>query len=555
MATALHAFAAVSAAARLEYRGGVLTTRQVEGLAAPALRAPGDSLALAATLRGVMVRLEAEGHLDARAVARWEGDPAERLVIEVTPGPRLRLAEVRIESGSPADSERFARALALAVGNPASPGAVRLAMEKALGAVVDQGFPYAAIAIDRWETDSAGVHAVFGATPGPRVVVSRVRFPGLVTTRPRLAEKAVGRLTGLPYNRTAAEAARERLMQLGLFRTVTFEGLEGEADRGRGQLVYRVEEPPYNRFEGVVGVQGDGRAVGTARLDLGNLLGTGRALGLSWDARGPGVSSFGARYAEPFVFGAPLRLEGALEQQVQDTLFVRTRWGARAQFTLAAGEKIEAGFEEERVVQTQGEVEEAGIQHTTFALERSGLDDRFDPRRGTRVRIGASQSFKRERTRPAGARKARGSAAELQAEWHRPLRAAAGLSFEVDTRARFSSERVLPLYERYPLGGAAGLRGHDEEEFRVDRYLLTRLEWRRFLGPGGARAFGFWDHAWTGTRRPDGVADRLEVRHEDGIGFGLELDAAGGRVGIAYGLEPGRPPLEGKIHLRLVTTF
>ena len=70
--------------------------------------------------------------------------------------------------------------------------------------------------------------------------------------------------------------------------------------------------------------------------------------------------------------------------------------------------------------------------------------------------------------------------------------------------------------------------------------------------------------ACTGVRAIDGSAEAiplpddsadLQVLQKDGIGFGLRLDAAGGTVGVDYGLEPGRPPLEGKIHLRLVSTF
>jgi hypothetical protein len=39
------------------------------------------------------------------------------------------------------------------------------------------------------------------------------------------------------------------------------------------------------------------------------------------------------------------------------------------------------------------------------------------------------------------------------------------------------------------------------------------------------------------------------------VGFGLRLEAAGGLLGLDYGLEPGRAALEGKVHLQLVTTF
>jgi hemolysin activation/secretion protein len=208
------------------------------------------------------------------------------------------------------------------------------------------------------------------------------------------------------------------------------------------------------------------------------------------------------------------------------------------------------------VVQERGELERAEIQSTLFALERSTLDEPLAPRRGTRTRLEAAQSFKREILRPVGERSSRASAAELRGEWHRPLGRGAGLSLELAGAGRLSTQRVLPLFERYPLGGAASLRGHDEEAFRVDRFVLSRLEWRWFLGPGGQRAFLFWDHAAMGTRLalPQG-GDRLAVLQRDGVGFGLRLETAGGLVGVDYGLEPGRPPLEGKIHLQFVSTF
>jgi outer membrane protein assembly factor BamA len=443
------------------------------------------------------------------------------------------------------------------VGDAASPGAAGRAGERALRAVADQGYPYARMSLGRFEADTAGgVTLVYGATRGPRVTISGVRLEGLKVTQRRLAERSVGRVTGRPWDRAAALAGRERLAQLGLFRNVTFEGLEGEADWSRARVVYHVEEPRYNRFEAVAGLQGDAGVAGLARLELGNLLGTGRAAALRWESRGRGRSDFEARYAEPLLLGAPLRVEGVVQQQIQDSLYARTRWGARGRVTLSAQQRLEVGWERERVVQENGELERAEIQSTLFALERSTLDEPLAPRRGVRMRLDATQSFKREVLRPAGDRGARASAAELRLDWHRPLGRAAGLSLELSGAGRISSQRVLPLFERYAVGGAASLRGHDEEAFRVDRYALSRLEWRRFLGPGGQRAFLFWDHAEMGTRlaRPEG-GDRLATRRADGFGFGLRLETAGGLVGVDYGLEPGRPPLEGKIHLQLVSTF
>jgi outer membrane protein assembly factor BamA len=551
------------AAARLEYRGAVLQRREVESLAAPALRAPGDSTALAALLGTVVTRLQERGFLEARAQAGWDAGRVA-LVLETREGPLFRLRSVTIETPDRPDSAAFGAGLTPRAGDPAAPGAAGVAGERALRAVADEGYPYARLSLSRFDVDTAragagaarSVALSYSGTRGPRVVISGIRVEGLKVTRPEVARRSLGRLAGRPWDRAAALAARERLTQLGLFRNVSFEGIEGEADWSRAQLVYRVEEPRYNRFEAVAGFQGDAGTVGLARLELGNLLGTGRSAVLRWESRGRGRSDFEARYAEPLLFGAPLRLEGVMQQQIQDSLYARTRWGGRGRFTLGAQDWIEVGWEQERVVQERGDLERAEIQSTLFALERSTLDEPLAPRRGWRTRLDAAQSFKREMLRPSGGQSARASAAGLHGEWHRPFGRAAGLSLELAGVGRLSSQRVLPLFERYAVGGASSLRGHDEEAFRVDRYALSRLEWRWFLGSGGQRAFLFWDSAVMGTRLalPQG-GDRLAVLRRNGVGFGLRLETAGGLVGVDYGLEPGRPPLEGKIHLQLVSTF
>jgi len=548
--------APAGAAARLDYRGAVLSSAQVQSLVSGWLRAPADSAAAAQALGRLVGRLQDLGYLEARASGRRDTLGGDRLVVTVEEGRRVRLAEVRLQAGSSADSAAARQALRLAPGGPVSPRAVHEALDQAVGRLSDEGHPYAEFLVAGWSVDSAGVRLAISAERGPRVTVERVRFEGLEVTQPDFALRAMGRLIGLPYRRVAAEAARDRLGQLGLFRSVTYEGLEAGAAPTLGQLVYRVDEPRFNRFEGAVGVQGEAGTVGLARLELGNLLGTGRALALHWEARGRGVADFRARYREPLVMGWPLQTEVQVAQLVQDTLFTRTRWGARAGFALSHQERVEVGVEGERVVQSAGPLEQAWLQHTVFALERTSLDSPLVPRRGSRARIAADQIFKRERLRPPGTRTARASAVEGRLEWHAPLDGRSGLALELAAAGRFSSQRVLPLFERYPLGGAATLRGFDEEAFRVDRYALSRAEWRLFLGAGGQRVALFWDHAWTQTRLDLAAGgDRLDVAHHDGLGFGLRLEAAGGLIGVDYGIEPGRGALEGKIHLQLVSTF
>jgi translocation and assembly module TamA len=544
------------AAATLDYSGSVPGIREVESAFSAALRSPRDSATTASAATALLARLQAAGYLDAHVRAGWDTTAAPRLIVRVNEGALYRFESIVIHTPTPAESLALARAIPLRAGEVASPTLLSSRIDHAIDQVSGDGYPYAVLGVGHWDADSGRVRLGLTGALGPHVTITDVRIQGLETTKREVALRAMGRLTGLPYRLEAAQDARDRLEALGLFRSVTFEGLEGEGDWSRAHLVYHVDEPRYNQFEAALGVQGQGSLVGLARLELGNLLGTGRSVGLRWESRGKGITDFDAHGSEPQLFGLPLRLDGHVSQEVQDTIYVKTRWGLNAAYALSGREHVEAGFEEERVVQQFDVVEEADLENTLFAFEHSTLDARIGPRFGTRVRLAGTQVFKRETLRPEGEQTAQASTGDIQIETHHPVTATTGLAIDVRGAGRFSSERILPYFEKYPIGGAATLRGYDEEQFRVDRYALARIEWGRYLGPGGQWAYLFWDHAWMATRIPlASGGDTMDDESRDGFGFGLRLAAGGGLAGIDYGLAAGRPPLEGKIHVRLVTQF
>ncbi len=551
-------------AARLRATGWPLTSRDAESLFAPALRAPADSATLARALNRAEARLQSQGWLDATLSAVWD-TARSTLSLGAMAGPRYRWRTLTLVLPS-ADSSALASWLPWPAEQPTDPARLGTLVEQALRTAESHGHAWAQLAVTAWDTDSGRVDVRLSGALGPRVRVSDVRVDGLRVTRSDVANRALGRLAGETYDPAAAKAAASRLAQLGVFSRAEFTGLEGGPQWESGTLAFRVEEPRYNRFEGAVGVQGSAGVVGLASLDLGNLLGTARSASLGWRSRGAGRSDFRMRYSEPQLAGLPFRLELALAQELQDSTYTRTRWGGRLATPLGSGDRIEAGYEEERVVQTRGEASTANLQNTVFAYERDARDDLVSPRQGSRLRISGTGVFKRETLRAplAGSpptRRSRGGIAEARVEWHRPTAEYSGLSLELGGIGRFSSERLLAEYERIPIGGAATLRGHDEEAFRVDRALTSRLEYRWFPGANGERVSLFWDHARMFSR--DAVTDSTGVilgdvantRAADGVGFGLRLRAAGGLVDLDYGVEPGRGFLDGRLHLRLVSTF
>lgn len=554
----LAAAPALAARVAVDYRGTVIPARRVEPWFESAPGA-GDSAAVANGLRRLRVALESLGHLDARVrAARDTSVTPARWRIEVSEGPRTRLADVRLETARREDSLALARVLELAPGGWVSPPAIGAALDRALATVVEDGHAYAELAVSSLDWDSAGARLRLSGTLGPRVIVDRVRIEGLAATQPRFARRIAAVPESLPYRPSLALAGRDRLLRTGLFRSVEFAGLQSRGDWSRGEVVYRVEERRYSQFEAALGVQGEGRVVGLADVRLDHLGGTGRALQLGWRSDGPGLQRFAARIAEPMLFGQPLTAVAALTHDRQDTLFTRTDAAFRLEVALESRRRLELEVQDQRVVSAVGAIGSADAALTGAALESDGRDDPFAPRRGVRARVEGSQSFLTERPRAGGRRKTQIGGARAELEWHRPWRAGsrAGIALELSGAGRFSSRDVIELHDQLPLGGAASLRGFDEQQFRVDRYGLSRLEWRWFLGRGGERVALFWDHAWTGARVPAGEgATRFVDRHHDGVGFGLRLPTAGGLAGLDVGLEPGRPLLEARLHLQLTTTF
>jgi outer membrane protein assembly factor BamA len=551
-------------AARLQLTAWPLASREGEGLFAGALRAPADSVGLATALLRAEALLQGGGWLEAHVSAAWSADRSV-LAVRTQPGPRYRWGTLSCDVPRE-DSLALARLLRWPHGAPADPAQLGARVDQALREGEERGHAWAQLAVTGWELDSARVNVRLSGALGPRVQVSGVRIDGLHTTRPDVAERALGRLSGVPYNPTAARAAAVRLMQLGVFARSEFTGLEGGPQWQAGTLAFKVQELHYNRFEGAVGVQGSAGVVGLARLELGNLLGTARAAALGWQSRGAGRTDFTVRYVEPFLAGLPFRMEAALAQQLQDSTYTQTRWGLNLGYALGTGDRVELGLEEERVVQTLAPAGTADLQNTVFAYERDSRDDATTPRVGTRLRLSGTGVYKREVPRtpvpgePASHR-SRAGVVDARSEWHRPTGAATGVALELWAAGRFSSDPILADYERTPVGGATTLRGHDEEEFRVDRVALSRLEYRWFPSPTGEQVALFWDHAHMYTREPlvdslgTVLGDRGVHRDADGVGVALRLRAAGGLVDLGYGLAPGRGFREGRIHLRLVSVF
>lgn len=521
-----------------------------------------DSARVAEGITRLIKALEDEGFLLARIDS--VGAPVEHrapgvapvpLVVWCDPGPRHMVGQVTWEGLSRVTPGEASTASGLVPGAPFRPGQLSSGFDRLLGVYADRASPEARVVLLDLERKGSEVRLLLRVFEGDSVIVSDAVFRGARSTKQSVLEKCVRDAVGLPYNRARLLAARRRLVDLGVFRSVGEPELEPTGP-GRARAVFPVEEGTSSAFDGAVGYQGEGSTVtGLVDLMLGNLGGTARQAALRWEGRGAGVSEFRLGYAEPLLFGLDLRGDLGFQHHVEDTLYARTRGQARFSFGVASGARFWLLFAADRTVLDDGPTESSTTGSTEAGFESDRRDDSLRPRRGYKVSLASSSIFKREALRPDGSARATQIYAWLRSQENWFVTRATGVRLEVDGALRLSNEAVIPYYDLDPVGGATSLRGYREQEFRASRWGVARFEYGVFPQAGG-RAFAFVDQGL--MYRPfftsEGVPDS-ETLYRMGYGAGFELPSGLGVLGLSLGWGQGDGPLDGKLHVRLTNRF
>ena len=290
----------------------------VAGRLAASFVAQGDRIALAAGLedadRRLLGLLRGAGYPEPRIASR-RIDDGERLIVELAPGGRRRITEVTIEGIDAEEAERLRGVLSFAAGDPARSDLIArgvIAIERDLrrrGHVQARARPHVAV------PDSESLDLTYRVEPGPRYEVADLRFDGAAATGERWAARVTRLESGEPVDPEELGAARRRLFDTGLFRSVVPDTELG--DEGRATVVFEVRERP--RYQISYGLRWESSVGAGAVVDAfdRNAFGRGVTLGaralLSSDDKSARVYSifpevFGTRATvELYVEGRRLR--------------------------------------------------------------------------------------------------------------------------------------------------------------------------------------------------------------------------------------------------------
>lgn len=544
---------------------------------APSRPVPADSAEAAAAL--ALAHLQSEGYVLARvdSSARAGGAPT----LYATRGDRPLVATFTLEGATRLDAAAFLATAETRTGRPFDPAALGRDLDALLTRYERLGYPLASarptLALDPLARPP-GVAVRVAVSEGETLRLVGVELVGARRTSGRFAARVAGLRPGRPLAPYDPAAIRTELEATGLFETVGAPSLALTDSAGRDVVVrVPVAEAPPGFFDLVLGYlpAADGRegtVVGNGRIELRNLFGGGRLARLRL-VRNPGLASeVEVRLADPFVFGLPLRLEGAFEGYTQDSTFARSRFRAETGYKLAPGlevvasasrERVEPGFFGAQTVEGRPRVAASSAVFGGVGLRYRRVDHPFNPRRGLWVEALAEQGLKR-RSLPEDSA---GFAAPITVRQQRLVAAGrlfvpvfrrqglvAGGEASVLLGGRAAGDEGAPgeaVYDEgdlFRLGGATSLRGYDEARF-VGAVVARALVEYRYSLDRLSFAFAFFDLGY--LDRP-ALPDQPALQDVlPGYGAGVQYATPLGLVTVTYALNPDLSVGQGKVHVGL----
>ncbi|RYY12236.1 MAG: hypothetical protein EOO36_17810, partial [Cytophagaceae bacterium] len=500
-----------------------------------------DSLTALRTVRELVLDLQADAYLLASADKMHWGRDTVRVQVYV--GEQFRWAYLR--NGNLGDGlltragyrEKFFRR---APWRPADWAALQ---ERILTEAENQGYPFATVGLDSVRLEGRDIAGRVVLKRGPAVAFDSIEVIGTSKTKKRFLTKYLQIFPGAPYSQQRLDAAAVLLRQLPYVR------LRAEPEvrfaRGRARVYLLLDERSSNQFDAIVGLLpnpgtgGGFQFTGDVNINLRNLRGGGKQIGLQWRKVDAATQSLDANYLHPNFFGTPLEVGTTfnLYKQSGNYLTIRPRVQvtyptARAGRLTFFAEQLSSRLLLDSLAYTQVSTAlppyvDSETNSYGLAYSRINLDDLFFPHRGLFVTVQGGAGTKTIR-RNASISEALYSNVNLRTtQYSFSARAERywALGRQSVVLARLRGEGLFNqqyfLNDLFRLGGLNSLRGFSENQFYTNAYGVGTVEFRQFTGPEGY-VFLFVDQAVLQAYQSDLTLSR-SLDQPTGLGTGISF--------------------------------
>lgn len=444
-----------------------------------------------------------------------------------------------------------------------SPARFAALSEKLLTYCENNGYPFAATALDHMVTAEGGIHADLVLERGSLIRIDTLIIDGDVEVSRDFLQSYLGIHQGDVYNESQLRLISKKLKELPFLQEANPWKMDFTIAENKLKLYIR--ERKANQLNGLIGLQPNtvetGKFMLTADVQVGlkNALGYGETIALTYLNMQYKSPRFHVDLALPYLFGTPFGLEGSFDLFKKDTTFVRVSFEGGIRYQLNASDYVKLSYQSfsNRIVNADVQYVQlnkrlpdnldigtrgAGVE---FLMDRT--DYKLNPRKGWQARVGASGLLRNVKKNDAIVSISDGSGFNYeglydtlnQDKYQYRFTASAGyyiplgksLVLKVGYSGGYLSGSRLFLNELYQIGGFKLLRGFDEQSIYANQYHVGTLELRVLLG-GNSYFYIFNDDAYVLTQY--GEIDRNDAPVS--LGTGITLENKSGIFNVAVGL-------------------
>ncbi|WP_157578444.1 BamA/OMP85 family outer membrane protein [Pontibacter roseus] len=531
-----------------------------------------DTVEARKEVQALVQRLHQDAYLLASADSSYKRN--DTLHVKLHIGNRYDWAELRngnlsegvlVESGF---REKFYRNV------PFKPAEYAKLQQRILDYAERNGYPFASVWLDSIQIKDNKISAALMVEKAFVVTYDTVQVMGGSKTQAKFLMRYLQLYPGQPYNQDQVLASQRMLTALPYIKVVRPPQVQFARDKAR--VIYFLEDRQANQLDGVVGFLPDpGRSdnklliTGEANMNIRNIRGSGKQLGLQWRRVNRGSVILNGEYLHPNLFGTPFELGTRFGLLKQDSSFITVqprvqlayntiRYGRFSVFTEWRNSRILSSANP----QSLKALDLADARTNTYGLNYlwNNLDDFYFPRKGRLVELQLAAGRKKLLRNP-----------ELEKEFYDTLEVnttqlSLGLRLENFFRvgknsallARLRGEALLNdqifLNDMYRLGGLNSLRGFDEYFFYASTYGVGTLEYRLFTAED-SYVLLFYDQGYYRSDLEASQAEGLPL----GVGGGISFSTGAGIFQLVYSVgHSEQQPMSlkySKIHFGITSKF
>lgn len=435
------------------------------------------------------------------------------------------------------------------------------------------GYPFASVWLDSIHIEGNKMEAALMVEKAFVVTYDTLEVVGDTKTQPKFLMRYLQLLPGQPYNQDQINASQRMLSALPYIKVTRPPQVRFARDKAK--VYYFVDDRQANQVDGVVGFLPDPARqdklliTGEANLNIRNIKGSGKQLGLQWRRVNKGSVILNGEYLHPNLFGTPFEVGAKFNLLKQDSSFITVQPRLQlAYYTMKYGKfSVFTEWRNSRILsdastQSLQQFDLADAQTTTYGLNYlwNNLDDFYFPRRGRLVEMQLSAGAKKLLRNP-----------DLEKSFYDTVdikTTQLGLALRLENffrlgrnsalLTRLQGEALLNdqifLNDMYRVGGLSSLRGFDDFFFYASSYTVGTLEYRLFTA-ADSYVLLFYDQGYYRSN----LEQSRETDYPFGVGGGISFSTGAGIFQLVYSLgKSEQQPLSfkySKIHFGITSKF